>query len=824
MPTKRQVLDILTRQELWELVDRHHVTVTDRRSKEKIAAELDAHGPALPELLAGFSRDRLKELCRELALDDGGRDKAVIIARLAGAAWANGAPVEGEVAKAAATEPKSAQIELPLGPTPPAVPPRKAATNVTPTPVPPSPRNFQSFREITDFLWQNAERLRGVYKPNEYDKVILPLLVVRRLECVLAPTKDKVLKKLAELQGKGMKVADPIVDSVLRKTSGVPFYNTSPLDFERLTGDSQQIAQHLRSYLKAFSPNARDIIEQFKFDEQITRLDEGNLLFQVVKLFAEVNLHPDVVSNHVMGRVFEELIRRFNEKKNEEAGDHYTPREIIRLMVDLLFIEDDDVLQNPGIVRTLLDPACGTGGMLSVAEEYLFELNPQAKLEVFGQELNAETYAVCKSDMIIKGQNPDNIVRGNSFSDDGHAERKFDYMLSNPPFGVDWKNVQTKVQAEHENLGFAGRFGPGLPRINDGALLFLMHMIAKMKPVDKKTGEGGSRMAVVLNGSPLFTGDAGSGESEIRRWILENDWLEAIVALPDQLFYNTGIATYVWVITNRKPAHRKGKVQLINATELYQKMRKSLGNKRNELGAGHIKTIVDTFGDFVESEVSKVFDNEDFGYRRIIVERPLRLNFQASPERIDRLREESGFVNLAKAKKGASGEGRALQEAILRTLTHLDAAKVYKSRPAFEAALEAAVLAEGVDLVAPARKAILAALSERDETAEVCLDAKGRPEADSELRDYENVPLKEDVAVYFEREVKPHVPDAWIAGVEMRGGKALVVDEDKVKVGYEIPITRHFYKYTPPRPLEEIETDIRGLEKEILALLGEVLK
>lgn len=690
-------------------------------------------------------------------------------------------------------------------------------------------RTFGSFREIADFLWQNAERLRGAYKPNEYDKVILPLLVIRRLDCVLAPTKEKILKRLAELQERGHKATDPAVDVSLRKLSGVPFYNISKLDFAKLKGDPNHIAQNLRAYLKGFSPNARDIIERFKFEEQITRLDDKNLLFQIVSLFSEVNLHPDAVPNHVMGSIFEELIRRFNEKKNEEAGDHYTPREIIRMMVDLLFIEDDEALRKRGIVRTLFDPACGTGGMLSVAEEYLRDLNPQARLEVFGQDLNDETYAICKSDMMIKGQNPENIVCGDSFAQDGHGGRRFDYMLSNPPFGVDWKYAQKLIEDEHEKQGHAGRFGAGLPRISDGALLFLQLMLSKMKPVDPKTGEGGSRLGMVFNGSPLFSGDAGSGESEIRRWILENDWLEAIVALPDQLFYNTGISTYVWILSNRKPKHRKGKVQLINATELFQKMRKSLGNKRNELTKEHIERIAKAFGDFEVSDISKIFDNEDFGYRRIVIERPLRLSFQASPQRIARLREESGFQGLAKSKKkGAAGEreeaeGRALQEAIIAALGRIEAGRAFKSRSAFEAALDACIRDARVDLPAPARKAILAALSERDESAEVCADAKGRPEPDSDLRDYENVPLKEDIAAYFEREVKPHVADAWVAGVEIQDGKAVVVDSEKVRIGYEIPITRHFYKYQPLRPIGEIEAEIRELEKQISASLSEVL-
>ncbi len=690
-------------------------------------------------------------------------------------------------------------------------------------------KRFANFRGIADFLWQNAERLRGAYKPNEYDKVILPLLVVRRLDCVLEPSKDKVLARLEALKAKGMKPSDPAVDVSLRKLTGVPFYNTSKLDFGRLGGDPNHIAQNLRGYLKAFSANARDILEQFKFDEQITRLDEGNLLYQVVGLFASVDLHPDVVPNHMMGNVFEELIRRFNEKKNEEAGDHYTPREIIRLMVDLLFIEDNAVLRRAGVVRTLFDPACGTGGMLSVAEEYLADLNPDARLEVFGQELNPESYAICKSDLMIKGQNPENIVRGNSFDQDGHAGRRFDYLLSNPPFGVDWKNVQQTVEAEHAEQGFAGRFGAGTPRINDGALLFLQHMIAKMKPVDAKTGEGGSRIAIVFNGSPLFTGDAGSGESEIRRWILENDWLEAIIALPDQLFFNTGIATYIWVLTNKKPKRRRGRVHLIHAVELFQKMKKSLGNKRNELSPEHIAEIARTFGDFRESAISKLFDNTDFGYRRITIERPLRLSFQTSPERLQRLREEKAFAALATSKKkGAAADkdiaqGVELQKAILKALSRLDGTKIYKNRRRFEEELAGLFAGAGLDVPGPVAKAILAALGERDDSAEMCTDAKGRPEPDPDLRDTENVPLKEDMAAYFGREVKPHVPDAWIAGVELRDGQAIVVDESKVKVGYEIPISRHFYQYKPLRPLAEIEGEIRALEAEIQGLLGEVL-
>lgn len=674
-------------------------------------------------------------------------------------------------------------------------------------------RTFNGFSEITSFLWSVADLLRGDYKQADYGKVILPLTVLRRLDCVLDKSKAKVLAKHADL--KQAKHPEGTIEKMLVRITGVPFYNTSKLDFEKLKGDPNQIAANLTSYIKGFSPNARDVIEQFKFADQIAKLDESNLLFQVVSKFAEVDLHPDTVPNHVMGSIFEELIRRFAEASNETAGEHFTPREVIRLMVDLLFIEDEETLTKKGIVRTLFDPACGTGGMLSVAEEYLRELNPQANLEVFGQELNSESFAICKSDMMIKGQDPENIIRGNSFSEDGHVGKKFDYMLSNPPFGVEWKKVQKEVEDEHESQGFAGRFGPGLPRINDGSLLFLLHMISKMKPVDKN-GDGGSRLAIVFNGSPLFTGDAGSGESEIRKWIIEQDMLEAIVALPDQLFYNTGISTYVWIVTNRKPKARKGKVQLINGTGLFQKMRKSLGNKRNELGNSDIETLARTYGEFSTNDIAKVFDNDDFGFRRITVERPLRLNFQALPERIERLRGDSSFEGLVRSKKkGAASEraveqGRGFQDRILAVLRSLDSTQVVKSRDVFEKTLRQSFERAGVDVPTPIFKAVMSALSERDETADICTDNKGRPEVDAELRDNENVPLKEDIQTYFRREVLPHAPDAWI-------------DESKTKIGYEIPFTRHFYSYTAQRPVEQIDSEIRQLEADIQRLLVEAL-
>ena len=662
----------------------------------------------------------------------------------------------------------------------------------------PAGRAFGSFSEIANFLWSIADLLRGTYKQADYGKVILPLTVLRRLDCVLEPTKDKVLEKYAAAKGGKVKNLDPI----LNRITGVPFHCVSKLNFEKLKGNPSNIAQNLNAYVKGYSDGVRDIfIDRFKLDAQVQLLDEKNLLFLVVSRFADVDLHPDTVPNHMMGQVFEELIRRFSEQSNETAGEHFTPREVIRLMVDLLFIEDDAALRKQGIIRSLYDPACGTGGMLSVAEEYLRELNPGAYLEVSGQELNDESFAICRADMMIKGQKPDNIVAGNSFSDDGHAGKKFDYLLSNPPFGVDWKAVQKKIEEEHETQGFNGRFGPGLPRIGDGSTLFLLHMLSKMKaPKD-----GGSRLAIVFNGSPLFSGDAGSGESEIRRWVIENDWLEAIVGLPDQLFYNTGISTYVWVVTNRKPKERRGKVQLINAVDLFQKMRKSLGNKRNELSQANIDEIVRLYGEFKETERSKICDNDDFGYRRIVVERPLRVSFRASAERISRLEASKSFERLAQRNPVPAKQ-------VLETLRSMGENPVWMSRADFDQALNAAHAGlHGLLMISDAmRKAVHAELGEGDESAEVCRGAGGSPEPNPELRDYESVPRKESIEAYFEREVRPHVPDAW-------------VDEEKTRDGYEIPFTRHFYKYAPLRPLAEIEAEIRRLEGEIQGMLGEVL-
>ena len=664
-----------------------------------------------------------------------------------------------------------------------------------------------NFRERANFIWSIADLLRGDYKQSEYGRVILPLTVLRRLDCVLEPTKEAVFAYLPQTK----RLSPDAAETVLKKKARLTFFNKSKYDFQKLAADPNDIAANLRNYINGFSKNARSILEHFNFEDHIERLDRSNLLYKVVKRFAEIDLHPDKVLNIEMGYIFEELIRKFAEISNETAGEHFTPREVIRLMVNLLFLNDKEILVKKGIVKTLYDPACGTGGMLSVSEDYLRELNPDASLRVFGQEINPETYAVCNSDMLIKGQNTDNIKFGNSFTQDGLKDEKFDYMLSNPPFGVEWKKIEEEITKEYEQLGFSGRFGAGLPRISDGSFLFLQHMISKMRPEN-----GGARIGIVFNGSPLFSGGAGSGESEIKKWIIENDMLEAIVALPDQLFYNTGISTYIWIVTNRKPKDRKGKIQFVNAVEFFNKMPRSLGNKRNEIGDEHIAEITKIYGAFKENEFCKIFKNEYFGYTRVTVERPLRLNFQVSKERIGRLGQQPGFVNLAKSKKkGKEGlkeaeEGEKLQKQIKGMLYKLESSKIYKNREKFIEVIEKAMDAQRLNFKSPVMKAILDALGERGDTADICLDKDGKLESDSELRDCENVPLTDSIEDYFKREVLPHVPDAWM-------------DRSKDKVGYEINFTKEFYKYKPLRPLEEIRKDILALEKETEGLLGEVL-
>ena len=601
---------------------------------------------------------------------------------------------------------------------------------------------------LSSFIWSVADLLRGDYKQSDYAKVILPFTVLRRLDCVLEPTKAKVLVEQADKLAMGL---NP--DPFLLRASGQSFYNTSPLDMTKLMGDQDNIGPNLYAYVQGFSPDVRDIFERFDFASQIERLAKNGLLYQVAEKFSGIDLHPDKVSNSQMGLVFEELIRKFSELSNETAGHHFTPREVIRLMVNLLFIEDDDVLTKPGVVRSIYDPTAGTGGMLSIAGEHLEGMNPEARLNMFGQELNDESYAICKADMLIKGQDVGNIIAGNTLSDDGHPARTFDYMLSNPPFGVEWKKVEKEVRKEHESQGFNGRFGPGLPRVSDGSLLFLMHLLSKMRLAK----DGGSRFGIVLNGSPLFTGGAGSGESEIRRHMLENDLVEAIIGLPTDMFYNTGISTYVWIVSNRKPAARKGKVQLIDASAFFRKMRKSLGSKRKELGVDDIDIITKLFGGFVEAQSATLFNAEGKEIERRVV-----LAGETPPQA-----SEGGKVKLAPLSRIFANEDFGYQ-----TIT--------VERPLRDAKGKIVLGAKGKQ--------------------------KGKPQPDSALRDTENVPLSEEIETYFKREVLPYAPDAWI-------------DEEKTKTGYEIPFNRHFYVFEPPRPLAEIDADLKLVTDRIKAMI-----
>ncbi len=645
------------------------------------------------------------------------------------------------------------------------------------------------FQDKVAFIWSVADLLRGDYKPHEYGKVILPLTVLRRLDCVLEPTKVEVLR-----QAKGLK--PEAADIVLPKVTGVPFYNTSPLDFKKLLGDPNHIATGLRSYINGFSLEARETFESYKFDDQIDYLDKQDILYLLIQKFANIDLHPNVVPNTEMGSIFEELIRKFSEQSNETAGEHFTPREVVRLMVDLLLIDDADTLTKGSVIKTMLDPACGTGGMLSVSAERLHELNPAAKLVPFGEEVNPETWAICRSDMMIKGEDATNIVLGNSFSQDAFSGQRYDYFLCNPPYGVEWKKVEKAVRDEAEKLGANGRFGAGLPRINDGSFLFLEHMVSKWKPVK----DGGSRMAIIFNGSPLFTGGPGSGESEIRRWVIENDWLEAIIGLPDQLFYNTGISTYIWILTNRKRPERRGKIQLVNAISYFVKRRKSLGNKRNDIIPGQIAEIVRMYGDFQEAKQSKIFGNEDFCYRQITLERPLRVRYEATDEGLER------FLGSKTALALTIGDDlvrEGLTTAFWRAgrTTTVNKREVGKSIAAALVRLRV----KGPKVA----KEMLKALTVRDDDAPVVAGKRG-PEPDADLRDTEDVPLKEDIAAYVAREVLPYVPDAW-------------VDDSRTKIGYEIPFTRHFYEYLAPRLLEQIDTEIAQLEREIEELLSEAV-
>lgn len=640
------------------------------------------------------------------------------------------------------------------------------------------------------FIWSIANLLRGTYKAADYGKVILPFTVLRRLDSALESTKQAVLDAKKENATSGA-----ALDFILQKASKYSFYNTSPYDLKKAAGDTTNLKANLLAYIDGFSVNVRDIFDKYDFAAQLAKLDENDLLLQVSQKFSQLDLHPDKVSNIEMGLIFEELIRQFAELSNETAGEHFTPRDVVRLIVNLLFANDDGVLSKKGVVRTVYDPTAGTGGMLSVADEYIRNLNPDAALTLFGQELNGESYAIAKADMVIKGQDIDNIVWGDTLTHDGHFGKTFDYCLANPPFGVEWKKQQSIVEKEHKERGFDGRFGPGTPRVSDGSLLFLLHLVKKMRP----TQDGGGRIGIVLNGSPLFTGNAGSGESEIRRYLLEQDLVEAIIALPTDMFYNTGIATYIWILDNAKAPDRKGKVQLVYATQMFEKMRKNLGNKRKEISHQNLKDIVRTYAAFEETETSKIFKNTDFGYRQITVERPLKLAFKIDQQLIE-------DALLAKPFLKMSEDERTKLSSALNQMN-----KEFTSRAEFLTALTEAAKKQGLSLAAPAQKALVGIFGTRIDDAELCLDSKGKIEPDSDARDTENVPLSEDVEAYFEREVKQFAPDAWL-------------DPTKEKIGYEIPFTRHFYKYVPPRDLAEIDAELNSLVVEIQALLKEIEK
>ena len=756
--------------------------------------------------------------------------------------------------------------------------------------------NQEQFKRHIDLIWKIANLLRGPYRPPQYRKVMIPLTVLRRLDCVLENSKREVMDEYDKLKAVD-KYDDETIETMIKLKYGVNLFNTSGFTFAKreegyfgkLLDDADSLAANLNKFIAGFSSKARHILEKFKFEEEIEKLDEANRLFQIIKEFSNVDLHPAKVPNIAMGYIFEDLVRRFNEQANEEAGDHFTPREVIRLMVNLLYMEDD--ISTPGKVMTIYDPTCGTGGMLSISEEHILEHNPQAVIKLFGQEYNPESYAICGSDLLIKDEDVDNIVYGNTlgtgkskegFIDgDGHPDTKFHYMLANPPFGVEWKPEKDFVTREYNELGFTGRFGPGLPRINDGALLFLLHMISKRQSAPNGDGEG-SRIAIVFNGSPLFTGDAGSGESNIRRWIIENDMLESVIGLPDQLFYNTSIFTYIWIVTNRKAAHRKGKVQLINATEFAWRMKKSLGNKRKEIGDGtenrpnHIAELTRIYGNYKHDErrtlkeirtnidpernqekeiiVNKIFKNHEFGYIKITVERPLRLNFIVNEERIKRFTMGNYYNSLITSKKRRDQDamekeiktGKQAQKEILSVLETIKKqfanGEMTKDRKVFEKLLVNAYENAAISLDTRLKNELMSPgfLGEKDPTAEICRDSKGNPEPDPELRDTENVELPPEIKLplplgyetaknkgkvdkikllslvknhcqtYLKKEVLPYRPDAWI-------------DFDKTKIGYEIPFNRHFFQYEPPRELHKIEQDIKNLEAEILQMLKVVV-
>lgn len=676
---------------------------------------------------------------------------------------------------------------------------------------------MENFNQKASMIWNIADILRGGWKQHEYQDVILPLLVLKRLDSILLDSKEKVLAKYNEYKGK---IID--LEPILKRTSGVAFYNTSDYDFRNLLGESKHLAKNFKQYLNGYSKNVKDIFEKFDFDKQLERLEGGNLLFLVIQEINKVDLHPKSVDNHQMGQIFEELLRKFSEMSNETAGEHYTPRDVIGVMTKLLFSPDIKDLQKPHVIKKIYDPACGTSGMLSVSKDYILgNINKNADIFLYGQELNSVTYAVAKSDMLIKGDNPD-LIRGgekdhskaSTLSNDQFFGEVFDYGISNPPYGVDWKKDKDVVDRE-ATRGYAGRFGAGTPRISDGQLLFLQHLISKMKPEK----DGGSRIAIVHNGSPLFTGDAGSGESEIRRWILEKDLLETIVALPDQLFYNTGINTYLWFVTNRKSKERKSKVQLIDARTFFKKTRKSLGSKRHEIDPESKKRIEELYEKFEENEFSKIFKNTDFAYRQIQIERPLRLSFEITDDKIIELCEIlklSGVKNMNRIM-GAKSEKNKEEQKILAVIASLEKNKKWNNREVFIKDVLKAFEKQAVKSSQKILKTIIDVVGEQDENAEICKDKDGNIEPDGELRDFENVPYEMDIKKYFDKEVKPYVPDAWIneSVVDHKDGKVGIV-------GYEIPFTRYFYKYEAPRSLEVIEKDIEKVENELLELLKQL--
>ncbi|MHB1992088.1 type I restriction-modification system subunit M [Metallibacterium scheffleri] len=714
-----------------------------------------------------------------------------------------------------------------------------------------------SFQQLANFIWSVADLLRGPYRPPQYERVMLPLTVLRRFDAVLAPSKDAVLKRYAELSSKGIPNIDAILNNLAKDENGTAlgFHNHSQLDFQKLKGDPDNIGRHLADYIAGFSENIRKIFERFEFEKEIEKLEESDRLYQVVSQFAEIDLHPRKVDNITMGLVFEDLIRRFNEAANETAGDHFTPREVIQLMVNLLLEPDTSVLTQAGVIVTICDPACGTGGMLAEAQNWIRAHNEQATVKVFGQDYNPRSYAVAASDLLIKGHKDGRVVLGNTLTDDPFPDTRFDYLLANPPFGVDWKAEKKTIDRWPNFRGYSGK----LPRINDGALLFLLYMMSKFQ--DYKAGDRnrpGSRTAIVFNGSPLFTGGAGSGESEIRRWIIERDQLEAIVALPEQMFYNTGIGTFIWVVSNRKAGHRKGKIQLIDARERYTPMKRSLGDKRRYLDQAALDAITREHGAMENSQTSRVFDNTDFGYRRITVLRPLRLRFQITedarerflntcPELFDALQAvqdalgseplldwndtwdavQQVFKNLPDDVEGwAKGTKGTAQKKIFRDcFTVVDP----EAEPVIARQHRGDPLA-GVGALFP-NQTLPQSLTTRDLYALLGLNTRPSPtgkgaggegwhieyEPDPALKDFENIPLKEDIVSYFLREVRPYVPDAWIDREtldEQDGGIG--------KVGYEINFNRVFFQYQPPRPLHEIDAELAGVEQRILELLREV--